>query len=54
MHSVGQDKYSLSGCMSTGLPEYETEVLITQPRRRNLLKLTALGYAVPSNDLERL
>jgi hypothetical protein len=54
MHSVGQDKNSLSGCMSTGLPEYETEVLITQPRRRNLLKLTPLGYAVLSNDLERL
>ena len=54
MHSVGQDNTSLSGCMSTGLIEYEAGVLITQPRRRNLLKLTPLGYAVPSDDLERL
>jgi len=36
------------------LTEYETVVLITQPRRRNLLKLTLPGYAVPRNDLERL
>lgn len=43
----------LAGVWTRGLPENETGVLITQPRRRSLLKLTPLGYAVPSNDLER-
>jgi hypothetical protein len=53
-HSVGKDKNSPSGCMSTGLPEHGTGVLIAQPRRQSLLKLTPLGYAVSCNDLERL